>query len=410
MISLQKTGNTIKFTFDDNGRYLYNGTIEVPVNSLTLVTDGSDMFTFKKSATNDIFVSGLYSEIGMTKSELETFYKDNMVDSFINADEAQSMIDESISGKADYSAATFVNEDETETIDYAETGTLYKSFDYDDGVYYFSGRTLYTWDFFLALTVTLNDSATGTPISVTLNTATGETDAYIFYKKSDSKELAVTAKGNYRIVGVSFQTDSYHDVVYTYKTKVAEEVAASTAIKDVIYPELESLATNKLDASAYTPVTIDSAITSGSTNAVQSSAIFDKVTINVEESGSTSGTALAGVYSFNYSDGVYYFNAGSKERENFCNLSEIKYKSGADGEEKTISSTGETDDYIYSSNFYSGTITMKGNNHLTNVNVQGDGIGYSYRYYYNSLVPQWLKDYVSALEARVTALEQQNNT
>ena len=106
MISLQKTGNAIKFTFDDNGRYLYNGTIEVPVNSLTLVTDGSDMFTFKKSATNDIFVSGLYSEIGMTKSELESFYKNNMVDSFINADEAQSMIDESISGKADYSAVT----------------------------------------------------------------------------------------------------------------------------------------------------------------------------------------------------------------------------------------------------------------------------------------------------------------
>ena len=106
MISLEKTGNAIKFTFDDNGRYLYNGTIEVPVNSLTLVTDGSDMFTFKKSATNDIFVSGLYSEIGMTKAELISFYKNNMVDSFINADEAQSMIDSSISGKADTSAVT----------------------------------------------------------------------------------------------------------------------------------------------------------------------------------------------------------------------------------------------------------------------------------------------------------------
>lgn len=239
MISLEKTGNAIKFTFDNNGHYLQDGTIEVPVNSLTLVTDDSDMFTFNKSATNDIFVSGLYSEIGMTKSELETFYKNNMV------------------GGA---------------------------------------------------------------------------------------------------------------------------------------------------------ITIDSEITSSSTNAVQSSAIFDKVTINVEESGSTSGTAFAGVYSFNYSDGVYYFNAGSKDREDSCNLSEIKYKSGADGEEKTISSTGETDDYIYSSNFYSGTITMKGNNHLTNVNVQGDGRGYSYRYYYNSLVPQWLNDYVAELETRIKALEEQNNT
>lgn len=81
MISLSKTGNAIKFTFTDNGHYLQNGTIEVPVNSLTLVTDDSDMFTFKKSATNDIFVSGLYSEIGMTKAELEDFYKTSMVGS-----------------------------------------------------------------------------------------------------------------------------------------------------------------------------------------------------------------------------------------------------------------------------------------------------------------------------------------
>lgn len=78
MINLSKSGNTIVFEFVNNGHYLQNGTIEVPVNSLTLVTDGSDMFTFKKSATNDIFVSGLYSEIGMSKSELETFYKENM--------------------------------------------------------------------------------------------------------------------------------------------------------------------------------------------------------------------------------------------------------------------------------------------------------------------------------------------
>lgn len=81
MINLSKSGNTVVFEFVNNGHYLQNGTIEVPVNSLTLVTDGSDMFTFKKSATNDIFVSGLYSEIGMSKSELETFYKENMVGS-----------------------------------------------------------------------------------------------------------------------------------------------------------------------------------------------------------------------------------------------------------------------------------------------------------------------------------------
>ena len=106
MIQLTKSGNAILFTFDENDHYLYNGTIEVPVNSLSLVTDSSEMFTFKKSATNDIFVSGLYSEIGMTKSELETFYKENMVGGGITSGEVQTMIDESISGKADTSAVT----------------------------------------------------------------------------------------------------------------------------------------------------------------------------------------------------------------------------------------------------------------------------------------------------------------
>lgn len=112
MITLAKVDNAIKFTFVDNGHYLFNGIIEVPVNSLSLVTDESNMATFKKSATNDIFISATYDELGMTKSELETWYKDNMVgetgggSSGVTPSEVQSMIDESISGKADTSAVT----------------------------------------------------------------------------------------------------------------------------------------------------------------------------------------------------------------------------------------------------------------------------------------------------------------
>ena len=106
MINLTSSGGTITFAFDNNSGYLQNGTIEVPVNSLSLIVDGSDMVTFKKANSNDVFVSALASDFGMTKAQLISFYKNNMVDSFINADEAQSMIDESISGKADTSAVT----------------------------------------------------------------------------------------------------------------------------------------------------------------------------------------------------------------------------------------------------------------------------------------------------------------
>ena len=111
MISLSKSGSTVIFDFDNNSGYLQNGAIEVPVNSLSLVIDSSDMVTFKKSASNDIFVSANIAEFGMTKAELESWFKENAVGSTggggdITSGEVKTMIDESISGKADSSAVT----------------------------------------------------------------------------------------------------------------------------------------------------------------------------------------------------------------------------------------------------------------------------------------------------------------
>ena len=112
MINLSKSGDTIVFVFDDNGHYLQNGTIEVPMNSLSLVTDDSNMATFKKAATNDIFVSALYSEFGMTKDELIAFYKENMVGGGgLPTEEIQDMIDASISGMADNASYDSVSQE-----------------------------------------------------------------------------------------------------------------------------------------------------------------------------------------------------------------------------------------------------------------------------------------------------------
>lgn len=339
MISLEKTGNAIKFTFDNNGHYLQDGTIEVPVNSLTLVTDDSDMFTFKKSATNDIFVSGLYSEIGMSKSELETFYKDNMVGSTgggsgsgITSGEVQTMIDESISGKADAaSAVTNVR----------------------------------------ILTVS----------------------------QQNSLQIEQRINNDYQFVGNVYKIGS--GLTWDYSTKEIEVDNSTVALKTDL--------SGKLDASAYTPVTIDSAITSNSRNAVQSSAIYDKVTITVEESGSTGGTYQNNLFTFDYSDGVTYFSAGSVNSSDLLFASGVKYKSSASGEEITINTNGETDDYIYN---YAGktiTVTLKGNNRLVSVNASTTGTdGFNYSYNYTNSTTQWLKDYVSALEARVKILEQNN--
>lgn len=108
MITLSASGGSVTFEFSGNSTYLNDGQITVPVNSLALIIDESDMATFRKAASNDIFVSANIAEFGMTKDELMAWYKANMVGatgggsgSGVTPSEVQTMIDESISGKAD---------------------------------------------------------------------------------------------------------------------------------------------------------------------------------------------------------------------------------------------------------------------------------------------------------------------
>ena len=103
MITLNASGGSVTFTFSGNSTYLNDGTIEVPVNSLALIIDESDMATFRKAASNDIFVSANIAEFGMTKDELMAWYKANMVGSTgggggVTPEEVEEMIDEAISG------------------------------------------------------------------------------------------------------------------------------------------------------------------------------------------------------------------------------------------------------------------------------------------------------------------------
>lgn len=144
MITLSTSGNSVIFTFQDNQHYLQNGTIEVPKNSLSLVTDDSNMATFKKSASNDIFISALYSELGMTKAELETWFEENATTNYggggggggdVTSAQVQTMIDASISGKADAVSAVCSAEyvESSTTIDFKNIdGTVISSIDASD--------------------------------------------------------------------------------------------------------------------------------------------------------------------------------------------------------------------------------------------------------------------------------------
>lgn len=103
MITLSASGGSVTFEFSGNSTYLNDGTITVPVNSLALIVDESDMVTFRKSASSDIFVSANIAEFGMTKDELMAWYKANMVGSTgggggVTPEEVEEMIDEAISG------------------------------------------------------------------------------------------------------------------------------------------------------------------------------------------------------------------------------------------------------------------------------------------------------------------------
>ena len=132
MVNLQKSGDSaVKFVFTDSDHYLYgNGVVDVPVNSLLLVIDESDMVTFKK-LSGDPFLSfrADNSNLG-TKAAIEQFYKDNMVGSSggdgsgVTPSEVQEMIDNSLedyytddevdaalSGKASVSDVTAVAND-----------------------------------------------------------------------------------------------------------------------------------------------------------------------------------------------------------------------------------------------------------------------------------------------------------
>ena len=116
MITLSTSGSSIVFEFSGNSTYLNDGTIAVPQNSLALIIDESDMVSFKKANSNDLFVSANISEFGMTKDELISWYETNMVGSTggggVTTGEVQTQIDNSISGKVDtttytaYTAAT----------------------------------------------------------------------------------------------------------------------------------------------------------------------------------------------------------------------------------------------------------------------------------------------------------------
>lgn len=279
MITLNASGSSVTFTFDGNSTYLNDGTITVPKNSLALIADESDMVTFRKSASNDIFVSANIAEFGMTKDELIAWYKANAVGSTggggVTPSEVQTMIDESVSGKADSSAVTAeisaAVSGYADAVAYDSNAKAVKFYHGGTG-----GTEVYNFDAspFLIDGMVQNVEIKSVEISgvattclvISFNTDAGKQDINIPISQIfDANNYYTTAQTNSAIsAAVSGKADtSYVDSAVSGKVDTSI-YTAYTAVTDTALG-------NKLETSAVT-----SAVTSGSTDVLTSGGAYEQ--------------------------------------------------------------------------------------------------------------------------------------
>ena len=79
MIKISKQNNSLIVEGIENVFYPNNGQNSYPLNSLIVVTDNSDMATFRSVATNDVLFSGLIKDITING---ESVTKDNIIQKF----------------------------------------------------------------------------------------------------------------------------------------------------------------------------------------------------------------------------------------------------------------------------------------------------------------------------------------
>ena len=355
MITLSASGGSVTFTFSGNSTYLNDGQITVPVNSLALIIDESDMATFRKAASNDIFVSANIAEFGMTKAELESWYKANMVGSTgggsgsgVTPSEVQTMIDESISGKtnqSDFTAFTASTDaalsgkvNVSDNIVSAHTFNASNSY----GIYItklkFDGRHFYFNDFHSKkISVFPFGGLNGqlfTSLYVEGPDSTYDAAAYLSGSTSDdypSSFTSVTWTGDETKMKVEINSEGYLDLIaqgdywfgqidsniaHELYVNILNDIASgqsASVINDSIVNNLENLGNTingiqyeingKLDASAYTPINVDSTLSQASANPIQNKSLFNELRVSGASSGETT-IVFVNQESTNYPEGV----------------------------------------------------------------------------------------------------------
>ena len=68
MLIITKENNSIKVVGQNNPTYPYSGTLIYPLNSVTVVTDHSNMAVFRSALNNDVLFTGLIDDITINGS------------------------------------------------------------------------------------------------------------------------------------------------------------------------------------------------------------------------------------------------------------------------------------------------------------------------------------------------------
>ena len=68
MLVITKENNSIKVVGQNNPTYPYSGTLVYPLNSVTVVTDQSNMAVFRSAMNNDVLFTGLIDDITIAGS------------------------------------------------------------------------------------------------------------------------------------------------------------------------------------------------------------------------------------------------------------------------------------------------------------------------------------------------------
>lgn len=82
MLKLTKVGNALKVEGQNHPLFPNDGYLMLPLNSVIVVTDESDIVTFRSSSTNDVLFSGLISDITI---QGQSVTKENVCETFGSA-------------------------------------------------------------------------------------------------------------------------------------------------------------------------------------------------------------------------------------------------------------------------------------------------------------------------------------